>query len=146
MSALALLQTLDGLGVQVSRTAEGNLRLEPASLVPAELKAELRAQKAEVLEALSTPAEVVGQGDNLPTPTIPPDPFTVGAQPGHCASCAHWTPDGPPAFLGCCALGWVAHFPVEAWRGRAPIYTTAHHACAARAGQGWKARRSGVGA
>ncbi len=52
MSVLTLLDTLEGLGVQATVTPGGKLRLEPASLVPAALLDEVRAQRAELLDAL----------------------------------------------------------------------------------------------
>ena len=55
MTARTLLDTLEGLGVQVTITPAGKLQLEPASLVPAALLVEIKARKAEVLVTLQAP-------------------------------------------------------------------------------------------
>ncbi len=56
---MTLLNTLEGLGVQATVTPSGKLRLEPASLVPAALLDEVRAQRAELLAALQSGGEAV---------------------------------------------------------------------------------------
>jgi len=53
VSALTLLQTLEGLGVTAKVTPAGNLRLEPASRVPVELLTDLRNHKMELVAILN---------------------------------------------------------------------------------------------
>jgi hypothetical protein len=51
-SVSALLGTLEGLGVSISATPDGNLRIEPVSLVAPELLEEIRRHKTELLNGL----------------------------------------------------------------------------------------------
>lgn len=55
MTATALLARLDALGVSVKADG-GVLRIRPASAIPADLLADLRAHKAELVELLTSPA------------------------------------------------------------------------------------------
>ena len=64
MTAAALLARLDALGV-TARADHGTLRLRPASAVPAELLAELRAGKDAVLTLLTA-------NSAMPPPLDPP--------------------------------------------------------------------------
>ena len=66
MNIRSLLDTLDGLGVAVTRTAAGSLRLEPASRVPAELLAAVREHKTGVLELLRGKADLITLLEALP--------------------------------------------------------------------------------
>ena len=68
MTAAALLARLTGLGVS-AEVDHGALRLRPASVIPPDLLAEVRASKAEVL-ALLTPPPPVDLGE-LPAGPCP---------------------------------------------------------------------------
>ena len=71
-SPSALLGTLEGLGVSISVTSERRLRVEPASLVPAELLEEIRIHRAELLTELARLSEQVQKHGKLPpAPPIP---------------------------------------------------------------------------
>jgi hypothetical protein len=61
-SVSALLGTLEGLGVSISATPDGNLRIEPAALVVPELLEEIRRHKTELLNGLrsASPAPLLG--------------------------------------------------------------------------------------
>jgi hypothetical protein len=54
MTALALLDTLEGLGVTATITERGTLKLIPGSAVPAELVADIRANGPALLKLLAT--------------------------------------------------------------------------------------------
>ena len=91
-------------------------------------------------------AEAVTRLDNLaPLPSLrarPLDPFTLGAMPGHCASCERWTADGW-GFMGNCRAGRAAHGWLDGAR-LAVVSTSAHMGCQAYGGKGWQARRGVV--
>ena len=71
MSAAALVGTLEALGVSLSLTPEGRLRMEPASLLPAELLTELRAGRDEIVRFLSVEAGEEGRNKTPETPETP---------------------------------------------------------------------------
>lgn len=83
MNAWALLDTLEGLGVSVTATSGGRVRLEPASRVHPSLLDEVRASKAALLEVLAPRP----RGDMLPplpwevTPAASPTPLPAGPAP-----------------------------------------------------------------
>lgn len=122
MTVSGLLDTLEALGVSVEATSRGTLALEPFSVIPAELLAELRAHK-EVL------------WHELQRRTLP-DPFEIGKQEGHCGSCRFWTYEGF-GYLGLCSKGRWAHDGDGAEAD--PVWTSVHLTCKAQGGRGWKA-------
>jgi hypothetical protein len=82
MTALALLDTLEGLGVTATLTEHGTLKLIPGSAVPAELVADIRANGPALLKLLAKaeppqpPTEISGQSNTSQTnlPPAPPSP------------------------------------------------------------------------
>ena len=66
MSALSVLNTLEGLGVMASVTLSGNLKLEPASLIPPDLLAMVKRQKLALLELLGAAKEKQEDSSSLP--------------------------------------------------------------------------------
>ena len=124
MNVLTLLNTLEGLGVSVTVRPGGKLRLEPASLVPADLLHEIRAAKPALLKVLR----------GAPTR---PDPLEVGQQQGHCGSCARWSAP-PQAHMGLCSAGKRAHGWLDG-NPTLPVELQAGHGCMANGGKGWQA-------
>ncbi|WP_156372831.1 hypothetical protein [Deinococcus sp. Leaf326] len=158
--AASLVDTLEGLGVSVSLTAMGKIVVEPASLIPTNLKVMLRAERDAVAQILAkrgtgektpetpeTPENLtetpeiarcfsgVSENQTPETPERLPDgrlnAVVLRLRPGRCASCAHW--QGPDEYGdGLCPLGRLAHGWLDGQRD-APVMTTALHECAAQA-------------
>ena len=102
--AAELLVTLEAAGVLVSLNASGDvLKLNAATPPPAALLAQIRAAKPELLKYLAAQRQTVVQRTY-------PDWALIGAQIGHCGSCARFIPSpnwGP--LMGQCGA------PVRAW-------------------------------
>lgn len=145
MSALSLLNTLEGLGVAASVTPDGKLRLEPASRIHPALLDEVRAAKPEVMAALNKAkeealtAEVVAYPHNLSRPAW----AVLAQQPGHCGSCARWEAHPAPAdHMGMCSAGRRAHSELHG-EPLAPVEIQAGHTCRVYGAQGYQ-KRSGA--
>lgn len=112
-STAALLGTLEGLGISISATPEGKLRLQPFSLVPAELVEEIRNHRAELLAELSpvseTPEKLVISGHAPPAPGLPSRVagMVSAAASGQISGSAH-LPSGLVTDLGVYVLAWAA--------------------------------------
>ncbi len=100
----------------------------------------------ELREGKAAPA----QADPIPDPpalpqeaprAAPGDPFVIGAQPGHCASCRRWTYDGW-GLEGLCSAGKRAHGWLDG-NPLLPVITSAHLSCQVVTGKGWQARGAG---
>jgi hypothetical protein len=78
MTALALLDTLEGLGVTATLTERGTLKLIPGSAVPADLVADIRANGPALLKLLAKaepapkPAPKAVEVIATPEPALPP--------------------------------------------------------------------------
>ena len=131
--AAELLVTLEVAGVMVTLNAsEDGLKLNAATPPPAELLAQIRAAKTELLEYLAAQRQTVAQKTY-------PDWALIGAQTGHCGSCARWTQaaDWGP-FMGLCAAPSAAFWPESA-----PLAIHAGHRCAVTTGTGYRAKIGG---
>ncbi len=112
MSALALLDTLAGLGVHASVTPSGTLRVEPASRVPAELLEALKAHRDELLTELQRNRSIpltASTGFNIPPLPEPLARLARAAAGGHLTHLAS-LPSGLVLNLGEYVLAWVAAY------------------------------------
>lgn len=94
MGTLQILEELRQRGVKVAAAGD-RLRLYPADRVPADLVAELRQRKAEVLQALAKPtvrARVRGQDATIETARAEPCWHCRGKRRCRCALCGSGLP------------------------------------------------------
>jgi hypothetical protein len=97
--AAVLVDTLEGLGVSLTVTAEGRLSLEPASVIPSELMGLLKEQKQEVIGCIH--ARAGGQKETPETPETPEGSAST-SNPPRCFSgvSPDQTPVTPPPMAG----------------------------------------------
>lgn len=108
-----------GVTVALNTTGDG-LKLRAAIEPSADLLAQIRAAKPALLAHLASQRQTVARRPY-------PDWALIGAQPGHCGSCARWREDadwGP--FMGHCAAPTAAYWPEAV-----PLAIHAGHACIA---------------
>ena len=153
MNAPALLEALSAAGVTVALNAAGDgLALSGRGQPPAALLEEVRASKAALLAALRGTQNVRTpelphalprrSGEAMPhPPSLSPSPLpdlaALALLPGHCGSCARFTP-GPFPPLGLCSAGRRAH----GWLDGSPLLPVeihAAHGCPVLEGKGWGA-------
>ncbi|MEF2278783.1 hypothetical protein V3W47_10780 [Deinococcus sp. YIM 134068] len=109
--------------VRLSMGEGGRLRYDAAPSLSAEVLDAMRTHKAALLAGLRSPR---------------PEWEQIGAQPGHCGSCARWTPT-PYPLEGECSAGRRAHGWYDG-NPSAPVLIHPGHRCAADSGQGYRAR------
>ena len=149
-----LLARLEAEGVRVCLNAAGDgVRLEAAGPPSAELVRLARTHRAALLEALAPakaeavpPAELHSEAkkgaDRAARSSFAGQLEALALTPGHCGSCARFTPCPAQAHMGLCsagkrALGWYDGNP------SLPVEIQAGHGCAAWEGQGFRARAGG---
>ncbi len=123
MNLDVLWEELAAQHVILSPSADGGLRYDAPGPIPAQLVEGLKEHKAALLSDLRV----------------------IGQQPGHCGSCARWTPGPWVPWMGECDAGWAAHgLPYGTPPG--PVEMQAGHHCTAFDGQGWRPRHTRPGA
>lgn len=116
-------------GVTLALTPERQVRAHARQQPPAELIEAMRERRAPLLRQVEWGQFSDGRLDVA----------TLSAQPGHCGSCARWTPTGYPLEGECSAgrraHGWFDGVPT------APVLTHPGSPCQALEGRAYKARR-----
>ncbi|MDK2014516.1 MULTISPECIES: hypothetical protein [unclassified Deinococcus] len=131
MTLSELRAALAQAGVHLGCTEAGRLRYDAPGPLPVALVESMKAHRAALLRQVEQGRTADGRLNVA----------ALAAQRGHCGCCARW--NGPDAYGdGLCSLGRAAHGWLDG-NPRAPVLTVAHHACAAQAGKGWKARTHG---
>ncbi|CAM4047918.1 hypothetical protein [Deinococcus frigens] len=103
IGAAGLVDTLEGLGVSLTVTAEGKLSVEPASVIPSELMGLLKEQKQEVIGCIHARA-----GGQNKTPETPEGSAST-PNPARCFSGV--SPDQTPVTPGVVAGASFAPLP-----------------------------------
>lgn len=128
MRLAELLAELARHGVSLKATPEGKLRPRADQPPPAELVEAMRQHRAALLRQV--------EEGRLPDGRL--DITRLTAAPGHCGSCARWTPT-PYTLEGECSAGRRAHGWYDG-NPSAPVLIHPGHRCAADSGQGYRAR------
>ena len=128
MVMLNLLTELKGRGVVLSVQDGKLISNGPKGAITLDLGAAIKAQKAALLLALQGQAVAFGTCS---------DWVMIGAQPGHCGSCALWKANPEELFMGVC------HARADAfWPEPAPLFIHIGHGCVANKGKGYTLKQA----